>query len=283
MKQGSEEWLKARTGFITGSRIGAILGKSPWQSPQGVLREMVRQYHNAESEFIGNIATEWGSVNEAKALSQYEVETGSIVQDHGLIRHPIQDILAYSPDGSVGQCLLEIKCPYSQKVPAELPSHYWHQVQLGMEVMSLDSCDFVYWTPGSFHIRTVRKEHGYLDKYLPALKAFHALYLAELDNPEHLEPKVQAMTSIEWAEACEAYQDLKHKIDRLKKEEADAKKKLIKLAQNKSAKGNGLTLTRVERVGAVDYSNIPALNGVNLEDYRKKGSVSFRITEEKAA
>ena len=62
--QRSKEWFEKRKGLITGSSVGAILGVNPWRTPADVMRSMVREYHGAESEFKGNIATEYGTLKQ---------------------------------------------------------------------------------------------------------------------------------------------------------------------------------------------------------------------------
>ena len=76
IEQRSEEWFKQRIGKITGSRVGAILGLSPFQKASDVMRAMVREYHGAESEFKGNSATMYGVANEDAAIFDFELETG---------------------------------------------------------------------------------------------------------------------------------------------------------------------------------------------------------------
>ena len=67
-EQRSPEWFAQRKGRVTGSVAGAILGLNAHQSPDAILRRMVREYHGLESEFTGNIATEYGQLNEPMAL-----------------------------------------------------------------------------------------------------------------------------------------------------------------------------------------------------------------------
>ena len=110
MEQRSKEWFKAREGRITGSSVGAILGYSPFMSPDDVMRRMVREYHGAESEFKGNAATEWGTLNEPGACVEYEMETGSTVELCGFYKY--EHWLGASPDGLIGSNgLVEFKCP----------------------------------------------------------------------------------------------------------------------------------------------------------------------------
>ena len=76
MEQRTEEWFEARKLRLTGSRIGAILGLSPWQTPDDVLRAMVREYHGAPSEFVDNPAVQHGRDNEQRAVLWFMRETG---------------------------------------------------------------------------------------------------------------------------------------------------------------------------------------------------------------
>ena len=80
MEQRSEKWFSVRKGRVTGSSVGAILGHSPWASPDDVMRRMVREWHGAPSEFEGNIATQWGSSNENGAVQEYAMETNNTVE-----------------------------------------------------------------------------------------------------------------------------------------------------------------------------------------------------------
>lgn len=66
-----------------------------------------------------------------------------------LLRHPQYDWIGASPDGvSIGgpedePYAVEVKCPVSREITAEVPDHYIPQVQLQLEVMDLEMCVFV--------------------------------------------------------------------------------------------------------------------------------------------
>ena len=68
-----------RTGKITGSRVAAILGLSPYSKRADVMREMIREHYGVETEFKGNIATEHGQRHEQDAIAWYEAQTGDLV------------------------------------------------------------------------------------------------------------------------------------------------------------------------------------------------------------
>jgi len=63
-QQRTPEWFKQRKGRITGSVVGAALGVNPYMTPDALIRRLVRLWHGAESEFNGNIATEYGTLHE---------------------------------------------------------------------------------------------------------------------------------------------------------------------------------------------------------------------------
>ena len=154
MEQRSPEWFAARKNRITGSAVGAILGLSPYSTPDDVMRRMVREKFDAPSEFTGNVATEWGVANEAGAIKEYEMETGVTVKPAGFYTH--MHWLGASPDGLVGEeGLIEVKCPYSLRhekspvpfKPLALQMHYYAQIQIQLFITGRPWCHFYQWTP----------------------------------------------------------------------------------------------------------------------------------------
>ena len=60
--------------------------------------------------------------------------------------------------------------------------------------------------------------------------------------------------------------------------EEEIRQELIKESGEVNTKGFGLSLINVPRKGLIDYSQIPQLVGVDLEQYRKPNSNSWRIS-----
>ena len=79
MDQRTPEWFAARAGRVTASNAGALLGLSPHTSEADGFRRLVRSMHGFDSEFVGNVATEYGTFHEDGALAEYEMETGNVV------------------------------------------------------------------------------------------------------------------------------------------------------------------------------------------------------------
>lgn len=78
----------------------------------------------------------------------------------------------------------------------------------------------------------------------------------------------------DWITIARQLYKLKQTRKELVKQEAKLKEELELLSENKNAKGGGFAFTCFMRRGAVDYSNVKELEGVDLEPYRK-GSVAM--------
>ena len=294
--QGSKEWHKARIGRITGSRVGAILGLSPWQTPDDVLREMVREYHGAESEFVDNPAVQWGRDNEARALLAFMRKTGLNVEKCGFL--PYGDRMGASPDGLTSDGgVLELKVPYSLRnggefKPLSEQPHYAAQVQ--MELLAAGRLHNYFaqyrapkgdpvapdYVPEDISIERIEADPAWIDKHLPAISAFYELYLSELDNPEHLEPlRVQ----IDTPEA----ELILSEIDRLRtlKKESDAQEKellarLVELSGEKNAEVHGRKLTLVKGGNSISYAKAIAelAPDADLSKWTTRKKDSWRLT-----
>jgi putative phage-type endonuclease len=190
MEQRSEEWFNIRKGRITGSSVGAILGVSPFVKPDDIMRRMVRDWHNAPSEFTGNVATDWGTRNEPGAVIEYEMISGNTVTPCAF--YMFEDWLGASPDGLINDDgLVEIKCPFGirdKKPPvfktARTQLHYYAQMQIQLFTTERNWCDFYQWTPNGDYLERVDRDQSFLDTIIPVLKIFYDKYLIERDNPE---------------------------------------------------------------------------------------------------
>lgn len=116
--QGSPEWLSARAGRVTASRISAVMSKGRSGAPSATraayLAELIAETLTGQpaNAFHGNADTERGTELEPDARAVYELRSGVMVQSVGLVIHPEIERAGASPDGLVdADGLLEIKCP----------------------------------------------------------------------------------------------------------------------------------------------------------------------------
>lgn len=284
MKQRTTEWFRARVGKVSGSNVGAILGLNPYKTADDVLREMVREWHCAEREFKGNQATLWGTFNEDGAIAEYQMETGNKVEECGFFVHPEHEWLGASPDGLIGKDgVAEIKCPYGKRDSADFKplaeqEHYAAQVQIEMACTGRTWAHFYQWSPIGTKLERVEIDPLFLEWAIPELRRFHDRFLSEIYNPEHLEPKRKQINSAMAEKLVQEYDELTEAAERANARKKDILDTLILLAKERDAEICGKKLTKVERKGAVNYSEIPELEGVDIERYRKAGTSYWRLS-----
>ena len=288
-KQKSAEWFEQRKGRVTGSNVGAIIGLNPYKSADDVLRQMVREYHGYESEFTGNVATEWGSYNESGAQAEYTMETGRVIAETGFHVHPLHEWLGASPDGYVKglPAVAEIKCPFGQrdKKPPAFKSakdqgHYFAQMQIEMACTETQECHFYQWAPHGSRLEIVQRDDVWIDSAISELKEFYDLYLSELNNPDHLAPKRVEIETLKAEKLVQEHEELTDAIDRASERKKEVMAELVKLSGERNAIVCGHKLTKVERKGSVAYAKVVAKHcpDVDLEEYRGKPSASWRLT-----
>ena len=287
MEQRTQEWFEARKGRVTASMAGAILGLDPYRTADDVLRAMVREYHGAEPEFTGNIATRWGQTNEEVALMRYQNLTGNEVEKCGF--YSWMDWAGASPDGLIGDDgLIEIKCPFGiRNKPAFAPFksiseqlHYYAQIQVQLYITCRKWCHFYQWIPKDQKLERVNLDIDYASDIMHALDQFHKRYLSERDNPEHLQPKRAVIDTPKAVQLIQEYDDLRDAEERAADRRKEVLQEIIALAGERDAEIAGRKLTLVERKGSVSYAK--ALKDLapdaDLTPYTGKPSQSWRLT-----
>ena len=191
--QGSEEWLTARAGKVTASRISDVLAKIKTGEASDrrdykvqVLTEILTG-KPAESGFI-NAEMQWGTEQEPFARAAYEIAYETPVDQVGLVLHPKIDRAAASPDGLVGTSgLVEVKCPKTAThlqylLAGTVPSKYQPQMLWQMACCERDWNDFVSFDPrlpAEYQLFKVRLPRD--DKRIAAMEAEVIAFLAEVD------------------------------------------------------------------------------------------------------
>jgi putative phage-type endonuclease len=281
LEQRTEEWHAARKGRITASSVGAILGHAPYATRDDVMRRMVREWVGAEQEFEGNIATEYGTRNEAGALTEYMMETGNAVEAVGFITR--DDWAGCSPDGLIGEeGGLEIKCPFGlrkDEAPAfktlkEQP-HYYDQIQFSLWVTGRKWWDFYQWSPNGTMLERVEVDELWQGFSLPHLRQFHAEYVDERKTPDvHLEPKRPIIDTPEARRIMAEYEQICEALDRADERKKELLSNMAVIAMDRNVVFAGRNLTKIEKAGAIAYAKaVKALiPNADLEPYRGKPS-----------
>jgi putative phage-type endonuclease len=162
--------LKLREGMLTASDIATALGENHYETPQKLLLRKVLKL-----KWAGNAATAHGTRLEPIARDLYDERYNHKSHEIGLVQHPVHKWLGGSPDGITEDGLLiEIKCPLTRKIESKVPKHYMPQIQLLLEILDLEECDFIQYKPDPeiFNIVRVQRDREWFQNALPILEAF---------------------------------------------------------------------------------------------------------------
>jgi len=131
--------------MLTASDVASALGHNRYEKPDDLLVKKV-----LKKAWAGNAATAHGTLLEPVARDLYDARTGRKTHEIGLVQHPKYPFLGGSADGITEDGLLvEIKCPLTRKIEDKVPEHYLPQIQLLLEILDFEDCDFVQYRPAS--------------------------------------------------------------------------------------------------------------------------------------
>jgi putative phage-type endonuclease len=186
MEQRTEEWFAARLGKVTASRVADVLAKI--KSGESASRKnykmelVVQRLTNKVGESFTNAAMEWGTEQEPFARMAYEAHTRTFVKEEGFVDHPTIEGFGCSPDGILGEGLIEIKCPNTAThietvLENKAPSKYIPQMQCQMACTGAKWCDFVSFDPRvpedlQLLVVRVERDQEYIDSMEVEVKQF---------------------------------------------------------------------------------------------------------------
>ena len=186
MEQRTEEWFADRLGKVTASRVADVLAKiktGESASRKNYKMELVVQRLTGKpQESFTNAAMEWGTEQEPFARMAYEAHTGTFVKEEGFVDHLTIEGFGCSPDGIVGEGLIEIKCPNTANhietvLENKVPSKYIPQMQCQMACTGAKWCDFVSFDPRvpedlQLLVVRVERDQEYIDSMEVEVKQF---------------------------------------------------------------------------------------------------------------
>lgn len=158
VEQGSEAWFNLRCGRITGSVFKEVMAGNTTATYKDLIADIAGEILSGEIEEGYSYAVmERGVELEPAARQEYEALFDCTVEQCGFITPDEEteffDWIGISPDGLIGEGMLEIKCPlikthlnYIER--DALPPEYRWQVQGQLMVTGLKWCDFMSFYPG---------------------------------------------------------------------------------------------------------------------------------------
>ncbi|MBS1725002.1 MAG: YqaJ viral recombinase family protein [Armatimonadetes bacterium] len=191
--QGSDEWLAARCGKVTASRMADLLAKTKTgygASRANYMAELIAERLTGQpAEKFTSPAMQWGTANESDARSAYEFHADCDVIEVGFVPHPGILMAGASPDGLVAaDGLVEIKCPNTAThidtlLSGVVAGKYITQMQFQMACTGRRWCDFVSFDPRMpadlrLFVRRIERD----DAAIADMEAEIVKFLAELDG-----------------------------------------------------------------------------------------------------
>lgn len=191
--QGSPEWLAARCGKVTASKIADLMARTKsgyGASRANYMAELICETLTGQpTESYMNAAMQRGTEKEPDARAAYELATDADVVTVGFVPHPGIAEAGCSPDGLVGEYgLVEIKAPDTAThietlLSGAVADKYVKQMQFQMACTGRLWCDFVSFDdrlPGSMRLFIKRVERD--DKLIAEIENEIAAFLMELNG-----------------------------------------------------------------------------------------------------
>jgi len=275
--QGSPEWLAERQKHIGASDAAIILGTSPWKTPY----KLWEQKLGIAPPDKENDAMKRGSEMEPLARHAFEEETGLEVFPQCIYSKAFPFMMA-SMDGLTldKDKAVEIKCPgkkaHDLAKEGKVPEYYMPQLQHQMFCLELDSIYYYSFDGEEGVLIEVPRDEEFIENLIEKEKEFWECVQSQTPPP---------MTSRDyddrdgptWTVIGARLREIDHAMKELKAEQERLKKEVVSDANGRSCRGGGITLTRSFPKGRVDYTIIPELEGIDLDQYRKPSKEQWTL------
>ena len=173
--QRTSQWFQQRLGHVTASRVSdAIAGKDTATRRNYLVQLVAERLTGQQQESFTNAAMQWGTDTEPLARVAYQAEH-DWVEEVGFITHPSIEWFGASPDGFVGDGLIEIKCPNTTthldwRLDGVVPKKHQPQMLAQLACTGRKWVDFV-----SFDPRLPEKLQLFVVRFKPDQKEIDAL------------------------------------------------------------------------------------------------------------
>ena len=277
--QGTEQWKSMRKKMVTGTDAPVLMNVSPygdtpykrWLDKLGFGEEKV------ETE-----AMRRGKELELVARDIFIQETGIMMVPEVVFSKEYNFIMS-SLDGIDfdRKTILEIKCVkkefHEMALDGVVPEGFIPQLQHQMITTGLKKCYYMSYTPTSYKILEVYLDEEEAKTLIEREKEFYNC-LQNLTPPPLTEKDYIHRSDQEWTSRARKLKQLTQQRKELEMEEEMIKKELIELSGGLNCQSSDIKLSKVIRLGAVDYKGIEVLQDVDLNTHRKPSSVYYRIS-----
>jgi putative phage-type endonuclease len=263
------QWLEWRKKGLGASDAPIVMGVSKFKSLDALRKEKLFGISTQKE----TAAMRRGKEMESEALRYFMGETGYFLEEQKCYEHPERNWMRCTVDGinEEEKVLVEAKVPTGDLYD-EVPPMYYPQCQHLMEVLSYKKMYFLSYNEKGGKILEVPYDVGYINKLIKKEQEFWDEIQSgfkKMESVAHWKKIKDDLTVVR--EALKASEELyKESIKELKERENFLLSDALLFTDGVPATGNGLTLYRKARQGAVDAKKIKNETGVDLELYRKE-------------
>jgi hypothetical protein len=155
LPQRTQAWYEQAYSLLTASEFAELYSSERGYANLVISKAMPPPLRDGPSKLACPTADmspfDWGIRFEPVVKQAFSKYWTLEIAESGRIVHPTVEHLAASPDGlilnsadetRIGR-LIEIKCPIRRVVDGNVPFEYWCQMQIQMEVMDIDECEYL--------------------------------------------------------------------------------------------------------------------------------------------
>jgi len=295
VEQNSNEWLEWRRKGLGASDAPVVMGVSPYKTPFQLFEEKIgKPSKKKANEYITNK----GHKAEGPARARAEFKIGMVFKPE-LVEMENYEWLRASLDGynEEHHVIMEIKYQGAEdhakakawvdgeikNVRDAVPEKYWPQIQHQLMVTGAKVCYFVSFDGDQdIAIVEVKPDTDYIQQELfPELFTFWER-VGRQEAPELTDRDVVEVEEPAALKIARRYARLDALEKKIKFEKDKAKSAISEFITHPKAKVGQLSVTKTIKKGTVDYKQIPQLEGIDLDAYRKSASTSITIRVGKA-
>ena len=277
LPQGSPDWLAYRLAKRNASESAAVLGASPWTTPYQLWLIKTGRLVQPVTH-----AMQRGTELEPAARLAYEDQTGLVMQP--LVLEAGNYSASLDGIDLAGELVLEIKCPmrgsrsdlWSDVSNGQVPENYMIQVQHQLYVSDARQAHLWVYSGERGVLHAIERDEAAMQRIRDGWDLFQTFMDSDTPPPLTDADTVQRSDAA-WTAAAQVFAEAKRATDAADAALATARDQLVALAQHPREQGAGVSVTRFWKQGSVNYKLVPALNGVDLQQYRGKAREETRV------
>jgi putative phage-type endonuclease len=276
--QNTPEWEEMRKTKIGASEAPIIMGVSPYTTPHQLWQCKLDLVPREEI----NAGMRRGHDLEDRARQELEKMTGLLFRPQVKF-HPDNKWMMASLDAIdiLESVIAEIKCPgqddHLLALQGKIPDKYFPQVQHQLEVCQLPKALYFSFDGEKGVIVEVFRDDKYIKDMLKKEKEFYQ-WMLDLTPPPLTNRDYALKETPEWENTALQWKSITEQIKSLSEIEEKLRESLISQCHGQSSMGSGIKVAKSTRKGAIEYTKISELKGLDLEKYRKPSSEYWRIS-----